>query len=139
MPQRVIDGVAAETIGRRLWCLAEESLTRAGFGADLVHLLREHGRDAVLLRADHHVGRPAYARVADACAEHGLTIADAVLVVADPVADVAAFAPDGARVVTLGSDHRPARGELAFPDLEALRDLFNRRARFVSTTTYHEV
>jgi hypothetical protein len=139
MPRRVIDGVAAETAGRRLWCLAEASLTAAGFMGELVTLLRQHGREVAFLGVEDDVSLPSCTGVADACAQHGAAIADAVLVVGDPIADVATFAPDGARVVALGCDHRPARGELALADVAALRDLFDRRTRFVSTTTYHEV
>jgi hypothetical protein len=136
MPSRVVDGIAAETVRRRLWCVIASSLP-AGTLEELAGLLRGHGRDVVLLTEV--PARPGeYGSVAQACSGAGVTAADVVVVCTDPVRDTSAFPTQGARLLAIGPD-RPARGSLAVPDLAALGDLFTRRTRYQSASTYHEV
>ncbi len=136
MPMRVIDGIAAETVQRRLWCVVASSLSATARDA-LLGLLRSHGRDVVLLTAE-PAGPGEYRTVAEACEDRGMTPADAVILCTDPAQDRSRFSSHGARVLTLGP-HRPTRGTVAVADLDALRDFLAARATYRAASTYHEI
>jgi hypothetical protein len=136
MPMRVIDGIAAETVQRKLWCVVASSMPATTLGA-LLGLLRSHDRDVALLTTE-----PAdpgeYRTVVEACEESGRTPAEAVILCTDPGQDRSRYSPHGARVLILGR-HRPTRGTVAVADLDALADFLAARASYRAASTYHEI
>jgi hypothetical protein len=135
MPRRAADGIAAETVKRKLWCVVAAAMPDDTLAA-LVDLLGSLGREVALLKPD--PAGPAECRsVAAACDRAHVTAADAVLVCADIGRDTSTFSPGGARVVTIGPG-RPVRGTLAVADVCELRDLFAARASYEAACTYHE-
>lgn len=136
MPMRVIDGIAAETVQRKLWCVVASSLPVTALGG-LLNLLRCHDRDVALLTTD-PAGPGEYRTVVEACEERGMTAAETVMLCTDPAQDRSRFSPHGARVLVLGP-HRPTRGTVAVDDLNALADFLAARASYRVASTYHEV
>lgn len=137
MPRRVIDGVRAEAVGRRLWCLAADSLAQAGLLDGVREVLAGHDRTLALLATD---GRPrSYDSVLAACADHGMSAADTVVVYANLAADSVAFPPSGARTLCIHPGQRPPRGGLAVAGVAELDGLLRGSIAHVSASTYHEV
>jgi hypothetical protein len=137
MPRRVTDGVRAETVGRRLWCLAADSLARAGLLDEVREVLAAHHRTVALLATGERVR--SYDCVLAACAGHGLSPANAVVVYANLAADSVAFPASGARTLCVHPTQRPNRGGLAVASVAELDGLLRGTLPHVSATTYHEV
>jgi hypothetical protein len=135
MPRRVIDGIGSETVRRRLWCIAASSLAPPAVSS-LAGILRDRGYLVELLAAS--AGPGGCASVPEACARHGVTAADAVLVSGTPEADLEPFSPGGARLVLVGPG-RPARGVLGVRDPAELAGLLAGQARYGAASTYHEI
>lgn len=137
MPRRVIDGVRAEAVGRRLWCIAAESLAQVGLLDGVREVLGAHDRTVALLATDE---RPrSYGSVLAACADHGLSPADVVVVYADFAADSVVFPASGARTLCVHPMQRPIRGGLVVAGVAELDGLLRGSVPHVSASTYHEV
>jgi hypothetical protein len=137
MPRRVTDGVRAEAMGRRLWCLAADSLDRACLLDGVREVLAAHRRTVALLSTD---GRTrSYDSVLAACADHGLPPADTVVVYTNLAADSVAFPPSGARTLCINPVQRPPRGGLVVAGVAELDGVLRGSIAHVSASTYHEV
>jgi hypothetical protein len=145
MPRRVTDGIAAETLARPLWCLAERSLREAGCLDELAAVLIRHGRQTVLLTADGdedraaEAGLPRVGSIAEACARFQLPPASVAMVTAEPDADTREFPSDGARRVVVGGLAGLVRNTISLRSASELDGLFGLRGVYRSNSTYHEV
>lgn len=137
MPRRVTDGLRAETVARRLWCLAAESLEQAHLLDEVRAVLAAHHRTVALLATGEWPR--SHGSVPAVCDHYGLTPAEIVVVYANFATDSVALPAWGARVLCVHPTQRPPRGALAVASVAELDGLLRGSAPHVSASTYHEV